>query len=98
MGPEWQEKFVTRFATPLMNTATAVNVRRGYAFSLGALPAFFLANPKALEAVVAALVLNTKVEKVADQRDAETRRNATNALGNLAESLSDSGIPNFHEV
>lgn len=91
MTEEWRHKFVTRLVTPLMDTGTSVSVRRGYTSALGALPTFFLESDKTLASVVDALFLNTKIEKIVDHRDAETRRNATTALGRLSESLSDTG-------
>jgi hypothetical protein len=57
-------------------------VRRGAALALGALPRRLLVGAD-LDKVVAALCRATQPEKLAYKRDAETRRNAAIALGDL---------------
>jgi len=68
-------------------------VRRGTALALGVLPAKIVAADGAtLDRVISALVIATKQEDEAEQRDAEVRRNALLSLGKLVENVGI-GIP-----
>lgn len=81
--------------------------RRGYSLALGVLPRAFVV-PK-LDEVINALIEAARIQvtyslfenlikkEASDQRDAETRRNAIQALSNFASNvgiISDSGILN----
>ena len=63
-------------------------VRRGLALALGALPrSLYVATPDVLDDVIDALVGAIRLERVLTRRDAETRRNAAIALGNLVATV-----------
>ncbi|ELR13906.1 HEAT repeat domain containing protein [Acanthamoeba castellanii str. Neff] len=91
---EWKDKFVDTYASVLLGDLSGViaSVRRGYALTLGHLPASFLLNQQRVDRVVAALVKASTVEAVSEQRDPESRRNAVHALAKLVDSLSEDEI------
>jgi hypothetical protein len=75
---------VNRYTGPLATDPNAA-LRRGYALSIGALPAPQLGA--SIESAVEALVVASTPEPIAELRDPETRRNAVRALVEMSHTL-----------
>lgn len=84
---ESSKQTVEFYSTELVRNPNAA-AQRGYALALGALPARIVARtPDSLAAAISALNTATLVQENADQRDADTRRNAVQAIAELAATV-----------
>jgi hypothetical protein len=90
--PRLQARIVDKY-TDIMRNAEIASSTRGYALALGALPSKLMVfNPAVLDTVIDTLTMATRPDfKVGDEPDAETRRNAINALVELCETVGVSG-------
>eukprot|EP00736_Rhodelphis_marinus_P002796 Rmarinus@m.297 len=70
--------------------------KRGYSLVLGALPSRFYTPPTRLAVVVDTLYSAVQVPENFDDRDAETRKNAVRALGELVSTLGVPHRPSSH--
>lgn len=83
LSSEMMDKVISVYVLALQNDDNPA-VTRGFSLALGCLPGYSISTPERQKIIFNSLINATHIQEKRDERDAETRRNAMQALSDLA--------------